>query len=165
MKKTLLFFCIFGFFIISYFGRYQPVSLDLVSPTTKTCEIKGEVKNPGVYTIKWEGTIQDLIGQAGGLLDTADTSTISLVKEINDKEVVVTSVGTNGSSYENVGVVSFKGEPFEVSCSGKYLIDAIKAISADEVTLSFSGELKPFVISDKNDDSIIQLISPVRTYK
>lgn len=89
MKKTLLFFCIFGFFIISYFGRYQPVSLDLVSPTTKTCEIKGEVKNPGVYTIKWEGTIQDLIGQAGGLLDTADTSTISLVKEINDKEVVV----------------------------------------------------------------------------
>ena len=84
---------------------------------------------------------------------------------INDKEVVVTSVGTNGSSYENVGVVSFEGEPFEVSCSGKYLIDAIKAISADEITLSFSGELKPFVVSDKNDDSIIQLISPVRTYK
>ena len=84
---------------------------------------------------------------------------------INEKEVIITSVGTNGSSYENVSVVSFEGDPFEISCSGKYLIDAIKAIGADEVTLSFSGDLKPFVISDKNDDSIIQLISPVRTYK
>ena len=84
---------------------------------------------------------------------------------VNEKEVIITSSGTNGSSYENVEVVSFKGEPFEVSCSGKYLIDAIKALSADEITLSFSGELKPFIIIDKNDESIIQLISPVRTYK
>lgn len=89
MKRTLLFFLLFAFFFLSYFGRYQPVSLDLVSPTTKTCEIKGEVKNPGVYTIQWEDTIQDLISQAGGLLESADTSSISMVKNINDKEVVV----------------------------------------------------------------------------
>ena len=89
MKKTLLFFSLCAFFFVSYFGRYQPVCLDLVSPSTKTCEIKGEVKNPGVYTIQWEDTIQDLVSQAGGLLDTADTSSISMVKDINDKEVVV----------------------------------------------------------------------------
>lgn len=61
MKKTLLFFSVCAFFILSYFGRYTPVSLDLVSPTTKQCEIKGEVEHPGVYTLKWEGTIKDLI--------------------------------------------------------------------------------------------------------
>lgn len=89
MKKTLLFFLLCIAFFLSYFGRYQPVSLDLISPTTKTCEIKGEVLSPGVYTIKWEGTIQDLIREAGGLSQQADTSSLALLKNISNNEVVV----------------------------------------------------------------------------
>ncbi len=84
---------------------------------------------------------------------------------INDKNVDVTSNGSNGSSFEEINVISFEGSPIEVSCSGKYLTDAIKAMSADEITISFSGELKPLIITDSNDSSIVQLISPVRTYK
>ena len=52
-----------------------------------------------------------------------------------------------------------------IAKSGKYLTDAIKAMSADEITISFSGELKPLIITDANDPSITQLISPVRTYR
>ena len=84
---------------------------------------------------------------------------------INNKNIDVTSNGNNGSSFEEINVISFEGSPIEVSCSGKYLIDAIKAMSADEITISFSGELKPLIITDSNDSSLIQLISPVRTYK
>lgn len=84
---------------------------------------------------------------------------------INEKVVDITSNGTNGSSFEEINVISFEGNPFEISCSGKYLIDAIKAMSADEITISFSGELKPLIITDANDSSITQLISPVRTYR
>ena len=89
MKRTLLFFCFFAFFVFAYVGRYQPISLDLVSPSTKTVEIKGEVKKPGVYTIKWDGTIKDLIQAAGGLSPEADTSSIAMLKEMNPKEVIV----------------------------------------------------------------------------
>jgi DNA polymerase-3 subunit beta len=53
----------------------------------------------------------------------------------------------------------------EISCSGKYLQDAIKAFDADEITIDFSGELRPMVVKKENDDSLIQLISPVRTYR
>ncbi len=84
---------------------------------------------------------------------------------INESNVVVTSNGNNGSSFEEISVISFEGSPFEISCSGKYLTDAVKAMSADEITISFSGELKPLIITDANDGSIVQLISPVRTYK
>jgi len=45
------------------------------------------------------------------------------------------------------------------------LQDAIKAIGSDEVTINFSGELKPFVVKREDDNSLIQLISPVRTYR
>lgn len=89
MKKTLLFFCISALFLFSYFGRYQPVSLDLVQPETKEVEIKGEVQNPGVYTIKWEGSIKDVVDAAGGFSDQADTDSLSLVQTPADKDVIV----------------------------------------------------------------------------
>lgn len=89
MKHILLYFFMVLFFVFAYFGRYQPVSLDLVQPTTKEVEIKGEVKSPGIYTVKWEATIQDVIQKAGGTTNQADTSSLSLVKEVNDKEVIV----------------------------------------------------------------------------
>lgn len=68
------------------------------------------------------------------------------------------------SSFEDIKVISYEGEPLEISCSSKYLQDAIRAIGSDEVTISFSGETRPMVIKKEGDDSLIQLISPVRTY-
>lgn len=84
---------------------------------------------------------------------------------ITAEQMEMTSSNQFGSSYENVPLISFSGEPFEISCNGKYLQDAIKALSCDTVTISFNGELKPMIITDGENDSIIQLISPMRTYK
>ena len=115
---------------------------------------------------------QKLVVNAKTLASAIDRSSFikadgkNIVKlTINEKTVDVTSNGSNGSSFEEISVVSFEGNPFEISCSGKYLTDAIKAMSADEITISFSGELKPLIITDANDPSITQLISPVRTYR
>ena len=115
---------------------------------------------------------QSLVVSAKELSSAIDRSSFiksdgkNIVKlTINNKNIDVTSNGNNGSSFEEINVISFEGSPIEVSCSGKYLIDAIKAMSADEITISFSGELKPLIITDSNDSSLIQLISPVRTYK
>lgn len=77
------------FFFSAYFGRYQPISLDLVSPTTKEVEIKGAIKKPGIYTVKWNGTVKDVIEQAGGLESDADTASVSTVREVSHKDVIV----------------------------------------------------------------------------
>lgn len=91
MKKALLFFCIVFMIFFSSFERFQPVSLDKVQPTTKTVEIKGEVKNPGIYTVKYDATIHDVIVIAGGLLETANTDTINLARKVSNEEVIVIS--------------------------------------------------------------------------
>jgi len=89
----------------------------------------------------------------------------SVVKFNISKECVdITSKDAIGSFFGKMSVVSFEGEPFKISCSNQYLIDAVKTISSDVVTICFSGELKPMVLKDANDDNLIQLISPVRTY-
>lgn len=89
MKKALLFFSVIVVIAFSSFNRFQPVSLDLVQPTTKTVEIKGEVVEPGIYTVKKEATVNDVIVQAGGLTEQANTDSISLVRTIEDQEVIV----------------------------------------------------------------------------
>jgi DNA polymerase-3 subunit beta len=51
-----------------------------------------------------------------------------------------------------------------VSFNPQFVIDAIKALRADDVTLCFQAEMKPFVVKNPRDDSIVELITPMRTY-
>ncbi|MBR5755745.1 MAG: DNA polymerase III subunit beta, partial [Erysipelotrichaceae bacterium] len=91
-------------------------------------------------------------------------NTINL--KIDREKVNLTASNQMSLSFnEDVPVISFEGEPLEISCSGKYLQEAIKSIGSDEITIDFAGELKPMVVKKEGDDSLIQLISPVRTYR
>ena len=89
MKKALLFFCTFFFIFVSTIGRYHPVSLDLIQPTTMEVEIKGEVRKPGVYTVKWKASVKDVLEAAGGKTAQADTSGLSLARTCNPEDVIV----------------------------------------------------------------------------
>ncbi|MFC4024177.1 DNA polymerase III subunit beta [Oceanobacillus longus] len=69
-----------------------------------------------------------------------------------------------GTVVEEISVELIEGEELKISFSSKYMIDALKAIEYDDVTIEFTGAMRPFVIRPLNDDSILQLILPVRTY-
>lgn len=52
-------------------------------------DIKGEVNNPGIYKLKKGSRIIDVVGEAGGLTEYADTSVINLSKKITDEMVII----------------------------------------------------------------------------
>ena len=52
------------------------------------CDIKGSVKNPGVYEIKKDYKIQDIINDAGGLTNNSYTKNINLSKKVKDEMVI-----------------------------------------------------------------------------
>lgn len=54
----------------------------------KYCDIKGNVKNPGVYEIKDNYTINDIIKASGGLKDNSYTNNINLSKKVTDEMVI-----------------------------------------------------------------------------
>ncbi|AGK51786.1 DNA polymerase III subunit beta [Bacillus sp. 1NLA3E] len=69
-----------------------------------------------------------------------------------------------GNVVEEVQAQEIEGEELKISFSAKYMMDALKALEGTEIKISFTGAMRPFVIRPMADDSILQLILPVRTY-
>lgn len=91
---------------------------------------------------------------------------VSVIKfTLSENECVLSSKSVEvGSSTEVLNSESFKGNSLEISCNGRYVFDAIKAISGSLVKFSLCGEMKPFIIQSLDDPHILQLVLPVRTY-
>ena len=52
-------------------------------------DIKGAVKNPGVYEVDENSRVSDVINISGGLTSEADTSVINLSKNVIDEMVII----------------------------------------------------------------------------
>ncbi|ART74561.1 DNA polymerase III subunit beta [Sutcliffiella horikoshii] len=69
-----------------------------------------------------------------------------------------------GKVVEQIQSNSIDGEELKISFSAKYMMDALKALEGNEILINFTGAMRPFVIKTLHDDSMLQLILPVRTY-
>ena len=80
-------------------------------------DVKGAVKNPGVYESTKDKRVKDIIEEAGGLLDDADTSNINLSEKLKDqmvvyvlkngekpKQIMNSSSSSNGSNSEVINI-------------------------------------------------------------
>lgn len=52
-------------------------------------DIKGAVKNPGVYQMKSGDRVKDALDAAGGLTDEADSQKVNLAQRVEDQMVIV----------------------------------------------------------------------------
>lgn len=95
----------------------------------------------------------------------------------SDKEKNIVTLETNGdtlilkSSSLEIGRVEEKmkveknnSEDIKISFSAKYMMEALKSFSTESVDLHFVGEIKPILIKSSEDESLTQLVLPIRTY-
>ncbi|QGQ43886.1 DNA polymerase III subunit beta [Metabacillus sediminilitoris] len=69
-----------------------------------------------------------------------------------------------GKVSEEIQTSEIQGEELKISFSAKYVMDALKALEGTEINVDFTGAMRPFLIRTTHDDSMLQLILPVRTY-
>ncbi|WP_042352990.1 DNA polymerase III subunit beta [Bacillus massiliigorillae] len=69
-----------------------------------------------------------------------------------------------GKVVEEVQAESINGEDLKISFNAKFMMDALRALEGTEIKISFTGAMRPFLIQPQHDDSMLQLILPVRTY-
>ncbi|WP_405098761.1 DNA polymerase III subunit beta [Oceanobacillus sp. FSL H7-0719] len=85
---------------------------------------------------------------------------------IKDKLLIVSSKSTEaGKIEETLEIREISGEDeLSVTLDGSFLMDALKEIEEDEVSVSYSGSMRPLVIQPVGNPSQLHLISPVRSY-
>lgn len=108
------------------------------------------------------------------LLNTIDRASLLAKEDRNNvvrlatKDSQLIEITSNspevGRVVEEMTVQSIDGEDLKISFSSKYMLDALKAIENDDVKIEFTGAMRPFIIRPANNDPILQLILPVRTY-
>ena len=64
------------------------ISSDTEEANEIIVDIKGAVVNPGIYHLKSNAIVQDVITLAGGLTEDADTSNLNLSKKVTDEMVI-----------------------------------------------------------------------------
>ena len=102
-------------------------------------DVKGAVKYPGVFETTKDKRVKDLIEEAGGLLDDADTSTLNLSQKVKDQMVIYVlkhdekpkQISDSGSSSSNTDVINIntanKEQLMKISGVGKTKAEAIIA--------------------------------------
>ena len=84
---------------------------------------------------------------------------------LSDENVEISAKSTQvGSASEKIDVFKFEGNNLQISFNSEFVLSAIKALNSEDVTFLFVGEMKPFVIKNPEDESVIQIVTPVRTY-
>jgi len=69
-----------------------------------------------------------------------------------------------GKVTEQLQTESIEGEELNISFSAKYMMDALRALDGNDIQISFTGAMRPFLLRPLHTDSMLQLILPVRTY-
>ena len=55
-------------------------------------------------------------------------------------------------------------ENIKISFSAKYMMEALKSFNTENVELHFVGEVKPILVKSSEDETLTQLVLPIRTY-
>ena len=69
-----------------------------------------------------------------------------------------------GSTVEKIDVFKYEGDNLQISFNSEFVLSAIRSFGSEDIVFEFVGEMKPFVVKNPADDSVIQIITLVRTY-
>ncbi|HFK1808315.1 TPA: DNA polymerase III subunit beta [Bacillus cereus] len=85
---------------------------------------------------------------------------------INESTIKISSNASQiGQISETQQIDAIQGEKqLNISFDGRFMVDALRAIKEETITLSFGGSMRPILIEAGEQSAAVHLISPVRAY-
>ena len=103
------------------------------------------------------------IDRAALLTQSKDKNIVKM--RIKNNQMVINSFASEiGKVEEKLDIETSNEANIDISFSAKYMLDALKTMKDEEILILLNGEVKPIVIKSITDDSLIQLILPIKTY-
>ncbi len=85
--------------------------------------------------------------------------------KIENQEMLLTSYASEiGKVEEKLSVDTEKTANIEISFSSRYMLEALRTFQEEEIVLLLTNDVKPIIMKAVNDESLIQLILPIKTY-
>ena len=85
-----------------------------------------------------------------------------VIFDIKASKTVVSANSELGKIEETVNG-NLQGKELKIAMNGKYLLDALKALTEEDIVLSFNSSVSPFTVENMIDKRFQYLILPVRT--
>lgn len=103
------------------------------------------------------------IDRAALLTQSKDKNIVKM--KIKDSKMIINSYASEiGKVEEKLDIETSNDANIDISFSAKYMLDALKTLKDDDILILLNGEVKPIVIKSVTDESLIQLILPIKTY-
>lgn len=103
------------------------------------------------------------IDRAALLTQSKDKNIVKM--KIKNNQMVINSYASEiGKVEEKLDIETSNDANIDISFSAKYMLDALKTMKDEEILILLNGEVKPIVIKSISDESLIQLILPIKTY-
>lgn len=85
--------------------------------------------------------------------------------KIENKEMVINSYASEiGKTEETLNINTDEKSNIDISFSAKYMLEALKTIRDEDMLILLNNDVKPIIIKSLTDESLIQLILPIKTY-
>lgn len=107
--------------------------------------------------------LYNVIDRASILSSDKEKNVVTIETEENRLMVRSTSQEL-GRVEEKMIVEKNNDENIRISFVAKYMMEALKSFPSDKVEISFVGEIKPIVLKSLEDETLTQLVLPIRTY-
>lgn len=105
----------------------------------------------------------DVIDRVSILTSDKEKNIVTL-ETIDDTLVLKSSSAEIGRVEEKMKISKNNEENIKISFSAKYMMEALKSFSTETVDIHFVGEIKPILIKSQEDETLTQLVLPIRTY-
>jgi DNA polymerase-3 subunit beta len=84
---------------------------------------------------------------------------------IKNNEMIINSFANEVGKVENrLTMDATPNANIDISFSAKYMMDALRTLDGENILILMNGDIKPIVLKSATDDSLIQLILPIKTY-
>jgi len=121
-------------------------------------------KNGNSKIILQNTVLLDAIERAALIAKESKNNIVKLSSLENNIIEISSNLHEIGKVTETVEIKEFIGELIKISFNSKYVLDALKVIDSNEISIEFTGALSPFVIRPIDHDKMLYLILPIRTY-
>ena len=90
----------------------------------------------------------------------------NIVKVLIDNKImtIFSSSSEIGKTEEKLSIDCSNKEKLEIAFSSRYMLEALRVIKEDSILLLINSDDKPILIKPIKDESLIELILPVKTY-